>query len=154
MPPKPPKPPPGGDCQQGGSGGSALRGSASPGTRRAFGWPWPTQPQQEPRGSLWLWLIVPRCPLLFLAGTRALGCAGDPTLSAQQRIHIRGSGWEHPRTQERCQGAGDARLCQVSVGGLQGPPLPSDTGRGAMDAPELAALCPRCCHIHGHRGIT
>lgn len=90
--------------------------------------------------------VHPACHLLPLVGL--WDYRGDPTLSTHQRIHIRGNGCEHPRTQEHCQGAGDARLCQGSAGGLLGLPLPLkdacfDGSRGVMDAPGFAALCPR-----------
>lgn len=92
--------------------------------------------------------VPPACPLLFLVGSRRWGYSGNLTLSAHQRIHIRGNEWEHPRTQQHCQGAGDARLCQVSAGGLLALLLPFkdsslDTTEGVMDAPRFAALCPR-----------
>lgn len=104
------------------------------------------------RGLLWLYLLVPLCTLRAPSssswGAGHWGHSGDPTLSTHQRIHIRGNGWEHPRMQEQCQGAGDARLCQVSARGLLGSPLPLknasfDTSGGVMDAPRFAALCAR-----------
>lgn len=90
---------------------------------RGFGRPWPTQPHQEPSwlsglSLLWLYLLVPLCTLRVPSswGLGRWGYSGEPALSTAQGIHIRGKGWEPPRGQEQRQGAGDARLCQLSAG--------------------------------------
>lgn len=97
---------------------------------------------------LWLCLLVPLCTLR--APSPSSWGPGRWEYPTHQRIHIRGNGWEHPRTQERCQGAGDA---QVSAGGLLVVPLllkdaSSDTRRG-WTRPGWPRSVPACCPIRG-----
>lgn len=82
------------------------------------------------RSLLWLCLLVPLCTLCAPSSSSwgaehwGEGYSGDPPLMIHQRIHIRGSGWEHAGTQKQCKGIGDVWLCQLSAGGLPGSQSP------------------------------
>ena len=103
-------------------------------------------------GFLWLCLLTRLCTLSAPSSSSwGGGYSGDPTLIIHQRIHIRGSRWEHPGMQEPYKGAGDAQLCQLSAGGLPGLQLSlkdasMGTSRGVLDASGFAALPSRCPH--------
>lgn len=159
-PPDPP-PLPGGDSRQGGGDGALLPGALpalapAPWLWVALAHPAAPEPSRLSRPCLlWLYLLVPVCTLRAPCpsswGLGRWDYSGDPTLSTHQRIHIRANGWEHPRTQEQCQGAGDARLCQVSAGGLLPLPRPLkdaslDPSREVMGLPRSV---PSCCPVHG-----